>query len=153
MNDSAPQALTVALMLNSMVLCSFMLCSILRNGKTYVSEAEEADYLYRCRRFALEFQPGDVPPKPKRSFERHWETRCEDDWKHAFRMFTMGVPVFLCNIACISWLKFHYSNAAAGTVTAIAIAATFGWIHTQNNWGWHIERTARGASTTHLTPR
>ena len=139
-------ALTVALMLNSMVLCSFMLCSILRNGKTYVSEDEEADYLYRCRKFALEFKEGDVPPQPQRSFEKHWETRCEDDWKHAFRMFTMGVPVFLINVACIAWLKFHYSYAAAGTVTCVAVVATFGWVHTQNNWGWHIERTIRNRS-------
>jgi calcium release-activated calcium channel protein 1 len=136
-------ALVVALMLNSMVLCSFMLCSILRNGKTYVSEEEEAEYLYRCRQFALEFKPGDVPPAPKRSFERHWETRCEDDWKHAFRMFTGGVPVFLANVACISWLKFHYSPPAAGAVTAVAVLAALGWAHTQNNWGWHVARGAR----------
>ena len=140
---AATTAIVVALMLNSMVLCSFMLCSILRNGKTYVSEDEEADYLYRCRKFALEYTPGDVPPQPVRSFERHWETRCEDDWRHAFRMFTCGVPVFLVNVACISWLKFHYSPAAAGTVTGVAIVATVGWAHTQNNWGWHIARGAR----------
>jgi len=140
---AATTAIVVALMLNSMVLCSFMLCSILRNGKTYVSEDEEADYLYRCRKFALEYNPGDVPPQPVRSFERHWETRCEDDWRHAFRMFTCGVPVFLVNVACISWLKFHYSPAAAGTVTGVAIVATVGWAHTQNNWGWHIARGAR----------
>ena len=42
---AATTATVVALMLNSMVLCSFMLCSILRNGKTYVSEDEEAEYL------------------------------------------------------------------------------------------------------------
>ena len=96
---AATTALVVALMLNSMVLCSFMLCSILRNGKTYVSEEEEADYLFRCRRFALEFKKGDSPPRPHRSFERHWETRCEDDWRHAFRMFTCGVPVFLINVS------------------------------------------------------
>ena len=111
---AATTALVVALMLNSMVLCSFMLCSILRNGKTYVSEEEEADYLFRCRRFALEFKKGDSPPRPHRSFERHWETRCEDDWRHAFRMFTCGVPVFLINVSCMSWLKFHYSPPRRG---------------------------------------
>jgi calcium release-activated calcium channel protein 1 len=136
-------ALVVALMLNSMVLCSFMLCSILRNGKTYVSEAEEAEYLFRCRAFASEYKPGDCPPQPKRSFEKHWETRCEDDWKHAFRMFTCGVPVFLINVACVAWLKFYYSPAAAGATTAIAAAATVAWARTQNNWGWHIARGGR----------
>ena len=138
---AATTALVVALMLNSMVLCSFMLCSILRNGKTYVSDEEEADYLFRCRRFAHEFKLGDSPPRPHRSFERHWETRCEDDWRHAFRMFTCGVPVFLVNVSCMSWLKFHYSPLASWTVTAIAAVASLGWLHTQNNWGFHIAKS------------
>ena len=137
---AATTATVVALMLNSMVLCSFLLCSILRNGKTYVSEAEEADYLFRCRSFSANYKPGDAPPTPKRSFEAFWETRCEDDWKHAFRMFTCGVPVFLVNIACVAWLKFHYSPAAAGATTAVAVVATAGWAKTQNNWGWHVAR-------------
>jgi len=141
---AATTALVVALMLNSMVLCSFMLCSILRNGKTYVSDEEEADYLFRCRRFAFEFKVGDAPPRPHRSFERHWETRCEDDWRHAFRMFTCGVPVFLVNVSCMSWLKFHYSPLASWTVTAIAAAASLGWLHTQNNWGFHIAKSQAG---------
>ena len=144
---AATTATVVALMLNSMVLCSFLLCSILRNGKTYVSEAEEADYLFRCRSFSANYKPGDAPPTPKRSFEAFWETRCEDDWKHAFRMFTCGVPVFLVNIACVAWLKFHYSPAAAGATTAVAVVATAGWAKTQNNWGWHVaaRRGAAGA--------
>ena len=141
-------ATVTALMLNSMVLCSFLLCSILRNGKTYVSEAEEADYLFRCRSFSANYKPGDAPPTPKRSFEAFWETRCEDDWKHAFRMFTCGVPVFLVNIACVAWLKFHYSPAAAGATTAVAVVATAGWAKTQNNWGWHVARGGRAAERT-----
>jgi calcium release-activated calcium channel protein 1 len=145
---AATTATVVALMLNSMVLCSFLLCSILRNGKTYVSEAEEADYLFRCRSFSANYKPGDAPPTPKRSFEAFWETRCEDDWKHAFRMFTCGVPVFLVNIACVAWLKFHYSPAAAGATTAVAVVATAGWAKTQNNWGWHVARGGRAAERT-----
>ena len=38
---------------DAMVLCSFMLSNILRNGKSYVSEDEEAEFLYACRKFAL----------------------------------------------------------------------------------------------------
>jgi calcium release-activated calcium channel protein 1 len=146
-------ATVTALMLNSMVLCSFLLCSILRNGKTYVSEAEEADYLFRCRSFSANYKPGDAPPTPKRSFEAFWETRCEDDWKHAFRMFTCGVPVFLVNIACVAWLKFHYSPAAAGATTAVAVVATAGWAKTQNNWGWHVARGGRAAERGPPCPR
>ena len=153
---AATTATVVALMLNSMVLCSFLLCSILRNGKTYVSEAEEADYLFRCRSFSTNYKPGDAPPTPKRSFEAFWETRCEDDWKHAFRMFTCGVPVFLVNIACVAWLKFHYSPAAAGATTAVAVVAAAGWARTQNNWGWHVARgggAAGGSAVASGAPR
>jgi calcium release-activated calcium channel protein 1 len=81
--------------------------------------------------------------RPKRSFEAFWESRCEDDWKHAFRMFTCGVPVFMVNIACVAWLKFHYSPAAAGATTAVAVVAAIGWAKTQNEWGWHVARGAR----------
>ena len=137
-------AVTVALMFNSMVLCSFMLSNILRNGKSYVSEDEEAEFLYACRKFALSYAPGDTPPQPQRSFERYWETRCEADWRNAFRMFTCGVPVFMVNIACMAWLKFNYSYAAAGTATAVAVCATAGWARTQMNWGWHISRRYHG---------
>ena len=97
---AASTALVVGLMLNSMVLCTFILSSILKRGKSYVSEDEEAEFLFRCRRFANHFKPGDYPPQPKRTFERHWENRCESSWKKAFYMFTMGVPIFLANLAC-----------------------------------------------------
>ena len=60
-------------------------------------------------------------------------------------MFTCGVPVFLVNIACVAWLKFHYSPAAAGATTAVAVVATAGWAKTQNNWGWHVARGGRAA--------
>ena len=59
-------------------------------------------------------------------------------------MFTCGVPVFLINVSCMSWLKFHYSPAASWTVTAIATIATAGWAHTQNNWGFHIAKSQGG---------
>ena len=125
-------------MLNSMVLCSFMLSNILRNGKTYVSEDEEAEFLYACRRFALGYAPGDTPPMPKRSFERYWETRCEADWRKAFRMFTYGVPMFLTTLTLSAWLKFWYSLAARLIVTLVAVLGVVIWFQTQRTWGAHL---------------
>ena len=137
-------AITVVLMLNSMVLCSFMLSNILRNGKTYVSEDEEAEFLYACRKFALHYKPGDTPPMPKRSFERYWETRCEQDWRTAFRMFTYGVPMFVATLTLSTWLKFWYSTATCGIVTAVACLGVLIWYRTQSVWGWHLMRRSEG---------
>jgi calcium release-activated calcium channel protein 1 len=133
-------AITVVLMLNSMVLCSFMLSNILRNGKTYVSEDEEAEFLYACRAFALSYKPGDVPPMPRRSFERYWETRCERDWRTAFRMFTYGVPMFVATLTLSTWLKFWYSTITCSVVTGVAGIGVIVWYRTQSTWGWHLMR-------------
>ena len=131
-------AVTVALMLNSMVLCSFMLSNILRNGKTYVSEDEEAEFLYACRKFALGYKPGDTPPIPQRSFERYWETRCEASWRKAFRMFTYGVPMFVTTLTLSTWLKFWYSTITCCIVTGVSVVAVILWYQTQSVWGWHL---------------
>ena len=110
----------------------------MRNGKTYVSEDEEAEFLYACRRFALGYAPGDTPPIPKRSFERYWETRCEADWRKAFRMFTYGVPMFLTTLTLSAWLKFWYSLAARLIVTLVAVLGVVIWFQTQRTWGAHL---------------
>ena len=137
---AASTALVVGLMLNSMVLCTFILSSILKRGKSYVSEDEEAEFLFRCRRFANHFKPGDYPPQPKRTFERHWENRCESSWKKAFYMFTMGVPIFLANLACCAWLKFSYSKLTNGLVSGIVFISALVWAKTNKDWGWEIAK-------------
>lgn len=48
-------AVTVGLMVNSMVTCSFMHASILKTGKRYVSEVDEANFIFRCRDFAKNY--------------------------------------------------------------------------------------------------
>lgn len=151
---AAATACTVILMLNSMVLCSFMLSNILRNGKTYVSEDEEAEFLYACRRFALGYAPGDTPPIPKRSFERYWETRCEADWRKAFRMFTYGVPMFLTTLTLSAWLKFWYSLAARLIVTLVAVLGVVIWFQTQRTWGAHLVKRSKRlfSKSSHLPP-
>jgi hypothetical protein len=54
------------LMMNAMVLCALMLAAILKNGKTYVSEEEEAYFMFECRKCA--------PPsrRPPQSNSRWW---------------------------------------------------------------------------------
>jgi len=144
---AASTALVVGLMLNAMVLCTFILSSILKRGKSYVSEDEEAEFLFRCRRFANHFKPGDYPPQPKRTFERHWENRCESSWKKAFYMFTLGVPIFLANLACCAWLKFSYSKVTNGLVSGIVFLSACVWAKTNKDWGWEIARGSDSART------
>jgi calcium release-activated calcium channel protein 1 len=141
-------ALVVGLMLNSMVLCTFLLSSILKRGKSYVSEDEEAEFLTRCRKFAHHYKPGDYPPQPKRTFERHWENRCEDSWRKAFFMFTFGVPVFLINLACCAWLKFAYSSITSGLVSFIVFISAIVWAKTNKDWGWEIARGSNSQGKT-----
>ena len=69
-------SITVALMVNSMVQCNLILAAILKNGKTYVSEAEEEEFMFRCRNYSFHYMPGCRPPYPRRTFQRMWERRC-----------------------------------------------------------------------------
>ena len=64
-----------ALMVNSMVQCNLILAAILKNGKTYVSEAEEEEFMFRCCKYAYHYEHGCRPPYPKRTFQRMWERR------------------------------------------------------------------------------
>lgn len=43
-------------MVNSMMTCSFMHASILKTGKLFVSEEDEANFIFKCREFAINYQ-------------------------------------------------------------------------------------------------
>ena len=77
-------------MVNAMVTTSLMHASILKTGKNFVSEEDEADFIFRCRQFAKEYRLADRPPAPARSFEAHWTQRAEGEWRRAFFMFSAG---------------------------------------------------------------
>lgn len=110
-------SVTVALMLNSMVTCNLILAAILKNGKTYVSEAEEEEFIFRCRKYAYYYSAGNRPPYPRRTFQRIWERRFEDSWRRAFQMFSVGVPCFLAMLGVVAWVKF------SSVVTATLISS------------------------------
>lgn len=77
-------------MAQAMVTSSLMHASILSSGKSYVDEEAEAEFMHQCLHFAALYEVGHKPPAPKRTFEQHWATRCEADWRWAFRMFAAG---------------------------------------------------------------
>lgn len=97
-------SVTVGLELNAVVICSLMLSSIVKVAKTYVTEAEEWEFMEACRAFAADYRPGDRPPAPRRTFAVHWARRCERHWRRAFRLFTAGAcsaAALLSYLTCI----------------------------------------------------
>ncbi|KAG2441747.1 hypothetical protein HXX76_003362 [Chlamydomonas incerta] len=120
-------ALTVGFELNSCVLCTLMLSSVVKAGKRYTSEEEEAEYLWRMRDWAAAASagvPGSVPPAPRRSFERHWESRCESRWRTALAMFLAGIPTFFAVMGLAGYLKY-WNSPATVVITAVLMAAAF----------------------------
>ncbi|KAG2451806.1 hypothetical protein HYH02_003582 [Chlamydomonas schloesseri] len=120
-------ALTVGFELNSCVLCTLMLSSVVKAGKRYTSEEEEAEYLWRLRDWAAAAAggvPGSVPPAPRRSFARHWESRCESRWRTALAMFLAGIPTFFAVMGLAGYLKY-WNSPATVVITAVLMAAAF----------------------------
>eukprot|EP00899_Mesostigma_viride_P028716 jgi/Mesvir1/9029/Mv21312-RA.1 len=68
-------ATTVGIFCTATVICSLMLASILRTGKSYVNEEAEEEFIFRTREYLATRRPGDRPPGPKRTFQAHWELR------------------------------------------------------------------------------
>lgn len=134
-------SITVALMVNSMVQCNMILAAILKNGKTYVSEAEEEEFMFRCRVYAFYYMPGSRPPYPRRTFQRMWERRFEANWRIAFRMFSIGVPFFLIMLGVVAWVKF---NSEITAILISSVRAIRPFIHA----GRHRPRFATDTSAT-----
>lgn len=109
----------------------------------YVSLLQEERFLFACKAYIEEGQPGELPPTPERTFERHWELRCEPDWQLAFSMFAAGLPLFLANVGLLAWVKFHYSALTAGFITAVAALAVTVWLR------MHLKVRARALCAPH----
>lgn len=131
-------AISICLHTIAMVMCTLILGSILKNGKSYVDEAAEEDFMFRCRAFIETYQIGARPPAPRRTFEAFWEYRCEADWRLAFTLFTWGVFSFLLELIPIGWIKFYYSAGTASAFMAICIASIIVWAWQQCSWGSYL---------------
>eukprot|EP00249_Psilotum_nudum_P015658 c25453_g1_i1 orf=189-995(+) len=121
-------AIAVGLMTIAMVACTLILGSILKNGKMYVNEEAEEKFMFECHDFVVSYTHGDRPPFPKRTFEKFWENRCEDDWKRAFQFFTWGILSFLISLIPIGWIKFSYSYLTAGLFMGIVMISIIIWL-------------------------
>mmetsp|Transcript_19155 Transcript_19155/g.60238 ORF Transcript_19155/g.60238 Transcript_19155/m.60238 type:complete len:232 (-) Transcript_19155:305-1000(-) len=116
---SATCASVVGLMLLAMLNCTIMLIAVMK---------------YDCVN----------RPIPFRQF---WQTRCEADWRFAYRCFSLGVPMFMIVLAQIGWVVFdkyqskkllnrvNYRDLSASVVTCVAILCLMLWsLHTKAKW-------------------
>eukprot|EP00736_Rhodelphis_marinus_P009375 Rmarinus@m.8173 len=100
-------ALSVCLMLTSMIMMALMLIYVLN---------------YRQRHQ----QPFEA---------KIWEARCESDWNFAFTSFKLGIVCFLVTLALLGWTKFHHWPSAAYVITAIASVAVIHWfVYVKKKW-------------------
>jgi calcium release-activated calcium channel protein 1 len=58
------------------MMCVFLLSSILKMGKLFVSEEAEEEFMLQCRTYSqTTYAVAQAPPAPRRTFERFWESR------------------------------------------------------------------------------
>lgn len=133
-------ALVVGLMTISMVTCTLILGSILKNGKLYVNEEAEEEFMFMCKAFVRNHRdnPDLKPPSPRRTFEAFWRIRCETDWRRSFQLFALGVLSFLVSLIPIGWIKFSYSPVTAGLFMGIVGISVIVWGCVQYSWGTHM---------------
>ncbi|CAI5460167.1 unnamed protein product [Closterium sp. Yama58-4] len=136
-------AISVCLHTVAMVQCTLIMGSILKNGKAYVDEEAEEEFMFRCLLFVRSFSLGDRPPAPRRTFEAFWEFRCEDDWRKAFNYFTWGIFSFLLSLIPIGWIKFNFSTFIPAAFTAIVICSMVLWAYQQLSWGAYLTKGRR----------
>ncbi|GLI63178.1 hypothetical protein VaNZ11_005948, partial [Volvox africanus] len=127
-------ALTVGVELNSCVLCTLLLSSVVRIGKSYITEEEEAEYLWRLRNWTACYMETESstssvtapppPPAPRRDFQRHWDSRCEGLWRTALALFLSGIPTFFAVMGLAGYLKF-LSSPSTVIITAVLMSAAF----------------------------
>ncbi|CAI5943164.1 unnamed protein product [Closterium sp. NIES-65] len=135
--------LQVCLHTVAMVQCTLIMGSILKNGKAYVDEDAEEEFMFRCLLFVRSFSLGDRPPAPRRTFEAFWEYRCEDDWRKAFNYFTWGIFSFLLSLIPIGWIKFNFSTFIPAAFTAIVMCSMVLWAYQQLSWGAYLTKGRR----------
>ncbi|EFJ44981.1 hypothetical protein VOLCADRAFT_127367 [Volvox carteri f. nagariensis] len=140
-------SITVGVEVAAVVLCSLMLASIMRIGKMYVNEQEEAEFMHRCQIFITQYRP----PAPSRTFSAYWAHRCEKEWSTAFRLFSIGAPCFFINLALAGWIKFHQAPTptAAGLVTCCMGIALLWNLYTHRKWGKYLLQDEAAEQVTH----
>ncbi|GBG25720.1 Calcium release-activated calcium channel protein 1 [Hondaea fermentalgiana] len=108
-------AITVCIMSLSFVICTLMLVGVLK---------------------AFDLERAKMP------FQQFWVLRCEEDWMRAFWFFTIGVPMFMLNLALAGWVLFFEYLPIAGLITVICAVAIMYWLSIHLKWGSYLAEQA-----------
>ncbi|KAK9828657.1 hypothetical protein WJX72_001365 [[Myrmecia] bisecta] len=139
-------ALTVAFSTCCMAMCALMLASTFKTYTSLLSEDQEAAFILQCRQFALRYKPGDRPPAPRRTFRKHWETRCQDEWRRALYMFVAGIGTFLANMSLAVFIKF-WPDLLPAILMTVPLGLGFGYFYARvGRWTHHLVGTEHGGS-------
>jgi len=99
-------AVAISAMLVSMLHCTMMLIAVLKFNSTQQD--------------------------PVRMFDKFWNSRCEDDWRSAYRTFTRGIYCFMLLLAQLGWVifgKYHdvtfYTSSIIITIVAVVTLIWF----------------------------
>jgi hypothetical protein len=128
------------------MMCVFLLSSILKMGKLFVSEEAEEEFMLRCRTYSKTTYPvAQGPPAPRRTFERFWESRCEDEWNRAFRLFSRGIMWFLVLLCTMSFIKFQAEDFIAISFSIIMGISFILWQGLKYRWGRYLRKETHSA--------
>lgn len=120
-------SIVAGLMSIALITCALLLGAILKNGKMYVNENAEEEYMFLCRDFCDLYQLGDRPPQPRRTFEAFWAIRCEPSWQLAFYFFQAGISSFLLSLIPIGWMVFYGMTATLASWFVVIGCAIILW--------------------------
>lgn len=96
-------------MLLCMLICTLLLLAVTR----FVTHTLEA----QVRELTL-VELDLVSP-----FYAWWLRKCENEWLLAYRLFRLGVSVFLLEIALLGWVQFGRSIITSISMTALCIVS------------------------------
>lgn len=139
-------ALVPGLMTVAAMICVYLLGATLKMGKWFVAEDSEEEFMARCRLFAeSRGARKDGPPAPRRTFDRFWDVRCEDDWRWTFRLFCWGVTTFFCLFGTMSFLKFAPNTWIPILFCACLLVFGTYWMWIQYSWGRYLTSSQKGS--------
>lgn len=62
----------------------------------------------------LMFRTGTRPPVPSRTFELHWDQRCEDEWRCAFYCFATGMIILSTKTVNRIFIRYSFFYVKSG---------------------------------------
>jgi hypothetical protein len=83
------------------------------------------------------------------TFSDFWFKYCESDWRLTIRCFTLGVPLFMIDLALLGWVVFwkhgvaRYSASIPVTFVSVFTVIVH-LIHTYRKWGqWLLQSNVK----------